>query len=226
MYPVFLNLKGSLCVVLGGGKVAERKVKKLLEEKAEVLIISPKITDRINELCKKNKVKFIKREYEFGDIPENTLLVFECTGDIEVAKKARKECEMKKVLMNSATVPELCDFIVPASFKKGSIHIALSTEGKCSAFAKALREKIEKEIPYELSVKLNTIEKLRKNLKKQKGKKGKEDDKILLEISRLAVENPKLPQESFSKIIEEKIREIKSKETKKEAKNKKRAGER
>ncbi len=226
MYPVFLNLKGNLCVVLGGGKVAERKVKKLLKEKAEVLIISPEITDRIKELYKKNKVKLIRREYRFGDIPENALLVFECTGDTEVAKKVRKECENKKVLLNSATVSELCDFIVPASFQRGSIHIALSTEGKCSAFARALREKIEGQIPYELSAKLNMIEKLRKNLKKQKGKKEKEEDEILLEISRLAVENPHLPEKSFSKIIEEKIRKIKSKESKKGAKNKKRAKER
>lgn len=219
MYPVFLNIEGRLCVVLGGGKVAERKVKKLIKEKAKVLVISPKATDKIKQLCKRNRVKLVKREYRFGDIPKNTFLVFECTGDTEVARKVKKESEIKKVLMNSATVPELCDFIVPASFKKGSIHVALSTEGKCSAFARALREKIEKQIPYELSVKLNMIEKLRKNLKKHKGKKEKEDDKILLEISRLAVENPKLPPESFSKIIEEKI---KLKETKKEVKNKKR----
>jgi len=165
MYPAFFNLLGKKCVVIGGGKVAQRKIKSVLELGCEkVLVISPSITPEIEKLHAKRKVEVLRRKYRYGMIPKDAFFVFECTGDIKVSEKVRAECTRKKILLNSATSPHLSDFFVPSILKRGDIVIAISTSGKCSAFAKALRENLENKISLKLAEKLNIVEKIRKNL--------------------------------------------------------------
>lgn len=205
MYPIFLNVKNKLCVVVGGGKVAERKIKKLIQEKAEIIVISKSTTQRIKNLEQKGKIKkIVNSEFTKNMIPEGTFLVFECTGDKDVAMQIKQECEEKRIFLNSATYPEISDFFVPSSIKRWGLHISISTEGKSSAFSRAIREKIEREVPKELSEKLKIIAKIREKLIKTEGKKNKLQDKFLLEISRYAVENPKISEKTFLKYIEKK----------------------
>jgi len=171
MYPAFFNLLGKKCVVIGGGKVAQRKIKSVLELGCEkVLVISPSITPEIEKLHAKRKVEVLRRKYRYGMIPKDAFFVFECTGDIKVSEKVRAECSRKKILLNSATSPHLSDFFVPSILKRGDIVIAISTSGKCSAFAKALRENLEKKISLKLAEKLNIVEKIRKNLMRKSDK--------------------------------------------------------
>ncbi len=207
MYPIFLNVKNKLCVVVGGGKVAERKIKKLIQEKAQIIVISKSTNEKIKSLEQKGKIKkIINSEFVRNMIPERTFLVFECTGDKNVAIQIKKECQEKRILLNSATYPEISDFFVPSSIKRWGLHISISTEGKSSAFSRAIREKIEREIPKELGEKLKIIAKIREKLIKTKGKKNKLQDKFLLEISRYAVWNPKTSKEKFLKYIMKKAK--------------------
>ncbi len=187
MYPVFINLSGKLCVVIGGGQVAERKVKRLLQSGAEVLLISPEISKGLRKLIKKNnKIRYIRKKFEGGIIPHNSFMVFECVGDKELVKHIRSICSERKILLNSATCPEFSDFFVPALIKKGDVSIAISTEGKVSAFSKALREKIGRIVTPSVIKKLKVIEKIREELMKI-GKKTENENKFLLEISRIAI---------------------------------------
>lgn len=204
MYPIFLNVKNKLCVVVGGGKVAERKIKKLLREKAQIIVIAKSTNEKIKSLEQQGKIKkIVNSEFTRNMIPEGTFLVFECTGDKNVAIQIKKECQEKRIPLNSATYPEISDFFVPSSIKRWGLHISISTEGKSSAFSRAIREKIEREIPKELSEKLKIIAKIREKLIKTKGKKNKLQDKFLLDISRYAVENPKISKKTFLKYIAE-----------------------
>jgi precorrin-2 dehydrogenase/sirohydrochlorin ferrochelatase len=207
MYPIFLNVKDKLCVVIGGGKVAERKIVKLIQEGAKIIVISKEVTQKIKELEKKKKIKkIINSEYKENIIPDKALLVFECTGNKKVAKKIKSECESKGILINSATYPQISDFFVPSSVKRGGIHISISTEGKCSAFSRALREKIEEQISPELSDKLKIISKIRRKLIKSEGKKDEIKDKFLLEVSRYALKKPKISEKTFLKYTKKKAK--------------------
>ncbi len=209
MYPAFLNLREKTCVVIGGGKVAERKIKGILNYgRGEIILISPSATQEIHKLAKDGKVKLLKRKYSYGMIPEHASLVFECTGNPDISRLVRKECSEKKIFLNSATLPELSDFFVPSSLKKGDIVVSVSTSGKCSAFAKALREKLEENISPLLSYKLNIIEKIREKLMSY-GRKSSDEDKFLLEISRWAVENQEVGEDEFITFVKRKAEEMK-----------------
>ncbi len=210
-FPAFFNLDGKLCVVIGGGKVAERKIRKLLEAGARIRVISPQLTHKIKSFVDSGRVIWYQRKYRRGDISRDVFFVFECTGDTEVAGRVLKECRAKKIFLNSATSPEISDFFVPAYTASGKIFVAISTGGSASAFARALREKIEKDIRG-LPRKLNEVERLRNKLMSawegdaKKRKKSSAEDSFLLDISRWAVENPNVRTEKFKKEILKKMK--------------------
>lgn len=199
MYPVFLNVKGKKCVIIGAGKVGERKAKRLAKEKAKITVVSKEFTPYFHKNA--HSMELVKKSYSYGDIPEGTFLVFECTGGKEIAQLVLKECKEKGIiLLNSATLPEISDFFVPSSLKTGGIEISMSTYGKSSSVSRALREKIKSILPNHLSQKIKLIEKVRKKLK-SKGKKTKKENLFLLRISRMMYNKDNLSYISFKKLV-------------------------
>lgn len=207
VYPIFLRINGKKCVVIGGGKVGERKVKRLLKDKAKILVISKDFTNYLVKLNKIKKIELVQKSYKFGDIPDDTFLVFECTGQKDVAENIARECREKRKILNSASFPQLSDFFVPSSLSKGGIEIAISTYGKSSSISRATREKISKIFPKELSKKVKLVERMRK-IMKSKGKKTKEEDKLLLELSRMIFEKPELSYKEFLNIAKNEAQKI------------------
>jgi len=198
MYPIFLNIKGKKCVIIGGGKVGERKAKRLIREKANVLVISESFVPYFYK--RKNLVSLVKKRYSYGDIPKDSFLVFECTGDKEVAHTVFKECKEKGSIFSSATLPEISDFFVPSSLRYGGMEIAISTYGKSSSVSRALREKIKSLLPKNLYMKIRIIEKMRKELK-SKGKKTRKENNFLLKISRIMYEKADLSYLDFRNLV-------------------------
>lgn len=141
-YPMMLKIKDKPCTVVGGGSVAERKVTTLLEYEAIVTVISPKLTEGLQLLRKKNKIFYINKYYEAGDLT-GSYLVYAATDDESINKKCRNEAEAHHILINVGDSPELSDFILPATIKRGSLTIAVSTEGKSPALSRKIREELE-----------------------------------------------------------------------------------
>ncbi len=141
-YPLFLNIRNKKCLVIGGGSVATRKVYSLLEAGADIHVISPKITHKLNKLVKEKKIKYLPRYYEKGDL-ENFSLVFSATGDKVVNKLIAEEARVENVLLNTIDEPELCDFIVPSSITRDDLIIAISTSGKSPLLARKIRIRLE-----------------------------------------------------------------------------------
>lgn len=138
-YPVFINLHGKKCIVIGGGSIAERKILSLLKAGADVSVISPELTKRLASESKNKRIKHIKRRYQKGDL-KNAFIVIAATNDRAVNRKAAKEAPH---LMNAVDMPALCNFIVPSVVKRGLLTIAISTSGASPAIAKAIRREIE-----------------------------------------------------------------------------------
>ncbi len=162
-FPVFLNLSGRLCVVIGGGKVAERKINSLLKTGAKVKVISPELTPKLKELADKGSFEWIQREYTSGDI-RGAWLVIAATNSPEVQKLVFEEAEKERIFCNVVDVPELCSFIVPSSVKRGALCIAISTSGKAPAVARRLREVFEAEFGEEYEVYIELMHELRKQV--------------------------------------------------------------
>ena len=85
-YPAFLNLKGKPCVVVGGGRVALRKIRSLLKAGAKIKVISPEVSEEIKKLHKKGKLRLIERPFRNSDL-KGAFLVIAATSSRELHKK-------------------------------------------------------------------------------------------------------------------------------------------
>ena len=162
-FPVFLNLKDRLCIVIGGGKVAERKVENLLKVKAKIKVISPELTFKLKKLVEEGKIEWEKRKYQKGDL-NSAWLVIAATNDPEVQKEIYKEAEERHIFCNVVDVPEFCSFIVPSIIKRGPLIIAISTSGVSPAIARRLRETLEELIGEEYEFYLELMKNLREQI--------------------------------------------------------------
>lgn len=141
-YPLFLDITDKQCFVIGGGKVAERKVAMLLESGANVTVISPTATKVLKELARLGKITFFKRAFAPNDI-DGAALVFTCTNSPEINKAIKASAALRHIPVNVADNPKLCDFIVPSIIRKDDIMIAISTGAQLPLVSKQLRRKLE-----------------------------------------------------------------------------------
>lgn len=170
-YPVFLNLKNKCCVVVGGGKVAERKVLSLLKSGTEVTVISPELTKRLKKEGLSRRIKHIQRRYKKGDL-KNAFLVIAATDSNEINKKVSEDAPH---LINVVDLPSLCNFIVPSVVERGPLTIAISTSGVSPSMAKAIRKELEKLYGPEFARHLNSLKRIRtKAMAEIKDKKERE----------------------------------------------------
>ena len=144
-FPIFLNLKGRLCTVIGGGEVAARKVATLLREGARVRVVSPELGGEMRALVMSPHLELVEREYREGDLADSTL-AFAATDEPSVNAAVYREAEANGVPVNVADDPAHCTFYMPATVYRDPIAIAISTEGASPALARHLREKIEEVI--------------------------------------------------------------------------------
>ena len=142
-YPICLDLKEKSCVVVGGGRVAERKVLGLLSCSAHVSVISPVLTEELKQQHTEGNLQWIDREYRQGDLA-HAFLVIAATDDEKTQKLVYDEAVSNNLLLNVADVPQRCNFILPASVRRGDLIISVSTAGKSPALARKLREDLEK----------------------------------------------------------------------------------
>lgn len=140
LYPLFLDLKGQRCVVVGGGQVAARKAGSLLEAGADVTVIAPEWVEPIAEWQRLGKLKALPKRYEAGDT-DGALLVFAATNDAAVNEAVARDAADRRQLVTVADRPERGSFVLPAVMRRGKLAIAVSTSGAGpSAAAKIARE--------------------------------------------------------------------------------------
>ncbi len=140
-YPLYFDIEDRLCVVIGGGNVAERKVRALLAARARIKVISPVATEGLLRLGQSGGIELIRREYRDGDL-QGAALAFAATDSSETNDRIRQEARSSGVPLNVADRPDLCDFIVPSIVRKGPITIAISTSGLLPMLSKKLRKEI------------------------------------------------------------------------------------
>lgn len=163
-YPVFLDITNRLCIVVGGGKVAEAKIFQLLEYKCLISVISPKITPCILSWIKNRRISWEPRIYESGDIA-NAFLVITATGSAKVNTMISEEAKLHKVLLNTVDNPLLSNFIAPAIVRRGQVTLAISTNGTSPALARKFRECLSKSPLLEYADLAPLLSQIRKQVK-------------------------------------------------------------
>jgi siroheme synthase-like protein len=183
-YPIFLNVQGKKCVVVGGGQVALRKVKILLDGGANVFVISPTPHPEIKKLSKRKAIHLIQRDYKAGDL-KDAVISLACTDLKEVNRKVAEEAKKAEVLVNVADDPERSDFITPSFFKRGNLTVAVSTAGVSPALARKIRTKLEKRFGEEYASLLCLIGEVRSTLKGKRYRVGTETWQEALDLDLL-----------------------------------------
>lgn len=162
-YPVFLNLRNRKAVVVGGGTVAERKVNTLLKAGALVTVVSPVITKKIDKLKKQGRIVHARREYRKSDI-RDAFIVIAGTSSSRINARVARDAPH---LINVIDMPSEGNFIAPSLVQRGSLTIAISTEGSSPAVSRAIRQELEKLYGADFARYLKVLEKVRKKAQKQ-----------------------------------------------------------
>ncbi len=139
--PINLGIKGKKVVVVGGGKIAEKRVNLLLGAGAKVLLISPRLTKKLSLLSEKGEIEWIGRRYKDGDLKEAFLGVF-AASDSKAERNFIKEAQERKILVNVASNLKKCDFIFPAVARSGEILVSVSTQGAFPLLSAVLAQEI------------------------------------------------------------------------------------
>ena len=143
-YPIFLDIQKRNCLVVGGGAVATRKAVTLLDCGAQVIVVSPEVTEKLQRLADDGLLTRHNKTYETGDL-EDMFFVIGATNDAVLNRKIFHDAERLGKLCNIADQPDICNFILPSIINRGDLTIAVSTSGKSPAFAKKLRKDLEKQ---------------------------------------------------------------------------------
>jgi precorrin-2 dehydrogenase/sirohydrochlorin ferrochelatase len=140
--PIFLQVEGKRCLVIGGGQVAQRKVETLLAAGGSVTVISLRVTVALADQARAGRISLHQRGYREGDMT-GYALVYAATDDPELHRRLFAEAGRRNILINVADKPEFCSFIVPAVARRGRVQVAISTEGASPALSRHLRERVE-----------------------------------------------------------------------------------
>lgn len=165
-YPVMLDIEGKRCLVVGGGKVACRKIKSLLECGGKVTVIADKLCNEAGELSKENKIDVIHRSYISGDAAGYFLVVAAC-DDARMNELVANEAKERGILVNVADNLKLSSYIVPSVLRRQDLTIAVATGGKSPLLARKIREELEKTIGDRYEKLLDELSKARGEIKHQ-----------------------------------------------------------
>ena len=159
-YLVNLGLRDKRAVVVGAGAVAVRKIRALLAAGAEVVVVAPAICDEVRFLAEQGRIILVSGTYE-KDLLRGAFLVIAATDDEALNAAISHDASERSILVNVVDRPALCTFTLPATVRRGDLTIAVATEGRCPAMARALREELEERLGEEYGAALELMGKLR-----------------------------------------------------------------
>lgn len=165
-YPIFLNVQGKKCLVVGGGEVALRKVKTLLEHAANVEVVGLELCPELSKLARGGKIKSRTKSYNSTDV-KGALIVIAATDNAKTNERIAADAKKQGVLVNVVDTPEHSDFIVPSTLERGDIIIAVSTSGKSPALARKIRTELENKFGEEYGKLAETVSEVRNQLRQE-----------------------------------------------------------
>ena len=144
--PIFLKVEDRPCLVVGGGKVAARKVSLLMRAGAAITAVSPVLGDELHVLLEQGAITHVARDFQNEDL-DDCVLVIAATDDEAVNHSVSKLAHSLRIPVNVVDSPDLCSFIMPSIIDRSPVQIAVSTGGASPVLARLLRSRLESYIP-------------------------------------------------------------------------------
>ncbi|WP_432708566.1 precorrin-2 dehydrogenase/sirohydrochlorin ferrochelatase family protein [Pedobacter sp.] len=189
LFPVFLKLHTLHTLVVGAGPVGLEKLNALLTNSplAQVTVVALEIIPEVEELIRYfPNVRLHQKQFEVQDL-DHVNLVLAATNNEILNREIQAAAKARKLLVNFADKPELCDFYLGSVVKKGDLKIAISTNGKSPTVAKRLKEVLSESLPDDIDLALQQMAALRLTLEGDFTEKVK----VLNEITSVLIENKK-----------------------------------
>lgn len=175
LFPVFLKLESLHTLIVGGGHVGLEKLTAVLKNSpsANITLIARTIQEPIKEIARKHpQVKLFERNFKLWDLWEKDLVLL-ATDNRQLHESIRNFARSRRILINVADTPELCDFYLGSVVTKGNLKIGVSTNGKSPTISKRIREYLEEALPEETNELLDNMQKIRDRIKGDFGHKVK-----------------------------------------------------
>ena len=191
LYPIFLKLDQLETLLVGGGNVALEKLQSLLSNSpnAVITVVAPRVLDEVEILLSfYPRCKILKRAFHDADL-DNKRIVVCATDDTELHRRIKSLANQRGILVNVADTPELCDFYLSSIVQKGSLKIAISTNGKSPTMAKRMKEIIEDLIPVEMEKVLDNLQTIRNRMKGSFQEKVKRLNELTKELVKHSYED-------------------------------------
>ncbi len=166
LYPVFIKLENMQVLLVGAGNVALEKLQSLLGNSpaAKITVVAPFVREELRFFLKDYpKCKLIERGFEGTDLEEKNIVVC-ATDNPALHQQIKTLANAKGLLVNVADTPPLCDFYLGSIVQKGSLKIAISTDGKSPTIAKRVKEVLNETLPDEIDSLLQNMQDIRNKM--------------------------------------------------------------
>lgn len=190
-FPMFIELEGVSCLVVGGGGIAQRKVMVLCDFGALVTVVAPEICP---ELCHEDRIEYCCRNYVESDL-QGRYLVVAATDDADLNHRISQDCRDRGILVNAVDQPDDCDFIFPSYLKKGDVVAAFSSGGRSPVVTQYLKQKNEPLVTDTLGQLAECLGALRQ-LAKKKIRDPKKRKNFYEKLLQLGLAENKIPEET------------------------------
>jgi precorrin-2 dehydrogenase / sirohydrochlorin ferrochelatase len=167
LFPVFLKLESLETLIVGGGHVGLEKLNAILKNSptARISLVARTIHESIKKVAAQNEnVKLFERNFKLWDLWNKDLLIL-ATNNRNLHETIRKFARSRRLLINVADTPDLCDFYLGSVVTKGNLKIGVSTNGKSPTISKRIREYLEDALPEETNELLDNMNKIREQIK-------------------------------------------------------------
>jgi siroheme synthase-like protein len=144
-YPINLNIKGKLCIVIGGGRVAERKIRNILLCGGRVKVVSPELTDALKGMVKRKRISYLRSEY-CSEVIKGAFLVYAATSSRKVNAQIAKDTKRLGIPVNVCDSARESTFILPAVLRKKGVTLSVSTDGVSPSKSVEIRDRLKKVI--------------------------------------------------------------------------------
>lgn len=167
LFPIFVKIGELKTLLVGGGNVGLEKLEALLKNNPEAIVklVGIAIKQEIKDLANRyTNIALFERAYRTDDLNDAEIVIL-ATDNNDLHIKVREEAKSRKLLVNVADTPHLCDFYLGSTVKKGNLKIGISTNGKSPTLSKRFREMLEEILPEEIDQLLDNLQSIRNELK-------------------------------------------------------------